>query len=76
MMVVYGIMLIESILRHFKLLQDHEQINFLRFLENKEMTIEIYKKEMPKWIDLGAKFVGGCCRIDSKDILEISKLLK
>lgn len=31
---------------------------------------------VPKWLGVGAKLIGGCCRTLPKDILEISKLLK
>lgn len=28
---------------------------------------------VPEWIELGAKYIGGCCRSDSKDIRKIQQ---
>jgi S-methylmethionine-dependent homocysteine/selenocysteine methylase len=47
------------------------------FVENKESSEDEnnIKKLIPDWIELGAKLIGGCCRVDSNDLLKFNEII-
>ena len=46
---------------------------FLRW--NGSGSMDPILNQLNVWIDLGAKYVGGCCNVGSQEINQISKLL-
>ena len=46
---------------------------FLRFIESEEDSLGPICDQVNEWIRLGAKYVGGCCNVGSKDIKKIKE---
>lgn len=40
-----------------------------------EKNADFLFEKIPEWIDLGAIYIGGCCRINAADIETIQKII-
>lgn len=57
------------------------EINFLIFLKifsryDGNDSIQPVLENIPKWIELGTSFIGGCCNINSENLKKIKNLVE